>query len=71
MGEKLIYAIELQDGVHEGLVRMYDRYIEISLAAPSKHLQPLMNYPDFANQVIVRGMTAYAAMLATIEKELG
>ena len=66
METNLIFNIDIQPGVHKGLVLMYDRYIETALTGR----QPLMNYVDFVNHIIVRGMTAYAGPLEKIEKEL-
>ncbi len=68
-----IYAwTPLQPCVHEAIIRMYDRYMEVILTAPIKKDGPdIMNMSEFINHLIVRGLLNYQGFLEPMEKELG
>lgn len=56
----------LQPGVAAAVVKMYDRYIDLQHAAG----KPGMDMRNFLNQLVVRGLIAYADKLEEIESEI-
>ncbi len=58
--------IDLQPSVYLAVVTMYDRYHEVTTVSKVP-----MDFPDFFNQLVVRGLIEYNEPLADIEKKLG
>ena len=58
--------INIQPAVYLAVVRMYRRYFEATIVSKVP-----MSFPEFFNQLVVRGLLEYDKPLAEIEKQLG
>ena len=65
--DKIFYYVEIEPSVHEALVRMYDRYVVMSMLTIG---QPgPTSYPNFVNQLMLRGMLEYNKQLIELEQK--
>ena len=62
-----IFNIDIEPSVHEALVRMYDRYYQMSVTTPG---QPdPTSYPNFVNMLMLRGLVEYNKQLIKLEQK--
>lgn len=67
METKQFFYIDIEPAVHEALVRIYDRYYEMSVTSPG---QPApTSYPNFVNMLMLRGLIEYNKQLVVEEQK--
>ncbi len=70
MDTNLIFNIDIEPAVHEVLVTMFDRYIEVARSTSTKFFPPpMMSYKNFVNMIMLKGFIEYNKELIKLEQK--